>query len=260
MSVSLEPLFPADIPAALQIIGAHDEDDAEAAQTTYERALDGQFCIRMGGTLIGVTGFSVEECGASWLSWHYIAPEQQGKGWGDIMLRQVMVKVGETHARKMFISTSDYRESIGAPLLYGKAMALYESVGFEREVYHPDFYEKGEGMIIYGRRVRPAVARPVIPEQAAITLFGVDRIEETDSAFFVDWDECDVNQACSGDDLSMMVGNARQQGATAVFISIPSTLEGSLSGLFLQGGFRQEGILKDYYADGVNEIRYRLNP
>jgi len=159
-----------------------------------------------------------------------------------------MAKVAEHGVRKMFISTSDYRESPSVPMLYAGAIALYEKEGFERECYHADYFEKGEGEIVMG------VSKPV-----PVRLFEAELIDETDSAFFIDWEECEEGERFTIDDLNAIVFKTTKAGATAIFVSFPSTMSEGVQALLSQGGFQEDGVLRDYHADGIHEIRYRRN-
>ena len=258
-SVLIQPMFPGDVPLALKMIYAHDEDDGEAAEESYESSLENQFCLKVKDRLVGVTGFRREGKDVAWLSWHYVQPKLQGKGWGEVMLKQVMAKVAEHGVRKMFISTSDYRESPSVPMLYAGAIALYEKEGFERECYHADYFEKGEGEIVYGKRVRPPDMGMGVSKPVPVRLFEAELIDETDSAFFIDWEECEEGERFTIDDLNAIVFKTTKAGATAIFVSFPSTMSEGVQALLSQGGFQEDGVLRDYHADGIHEIRYRRN-
>jgi len=256
-SVLIQPLLSSDVSAALAIIHAHDEDDGEAAALTYERSLENQFCVKIKGRLIGVTGYQREGKDVAWLSWHYVLPQLQGRGWGEIMLKQILVKVGEIGVRKMFISTSDYRESSGAEMLYAAAMALYEKEGFEKECYHSDYFEEGEGEIIYGKRIRPPDLGVGLAKAVPIRLLRAELIDETDATYVIGWEECAQEERFSVEDLYAVVEAAGKTGARSVFLSFPSTMLEGLQSDLSKGSFKEDGVLRDYYADGIHEIRYR---
>jgi len=256
-SVLIQPLLRSDVSAAVAIIHAHDEDDGEAAALSYERSLENQFCVKMKDRLIGVTGYQREGKDVAWLSWHYVVPKLQGKGWGEIMLKQILVKMGEIGVRKMFISTSDYRESAGVEMLYAGAMALYEKEGFERECYHADYFEEGEGEIVYGKRIRPPDLGMGLAKAVPIRLLRAELIDETDAAYVIGWEECAQEERFSVEDLHAVVEAAKRTGARSVFLSFPSTMVEGVQGDLSQGGVQEDGVLQDYYADGIHEVRYR---
>ena len=150
--LELRPMDENDIPAVVALIQAIDEDDAEEASESYtQRGLENQFVLTRDGRLLGVTG-----CRAAsgthqsfWLSWTYVQAREQGKGLGGQMLQELLQRMRDGNIRKVFVSTSDYKDTAGADT-YAAARQMYEKAGFILEVTHPHYYAPGESQLIYG--------------------------------------------------------------------------------------------------------------
>ena len=79
------------------------------------------------GQVIGVTGYQLDAAarGVAWLSWTYLSESHHGQGWGKMMIEAMLNELDGMNIRKIFISTSDYRED--GEMIYGKAHDLYRS-------------------------------------------------------------------------------------------------------------------------------------
>ena len=255
----LTPLMQRDVPAALRIINSHDEDDAEGAEDTYSESLENQFGLRLNGDLVGVTGFTVEAQGVAWLSWHYVDPAHQGKRYGEFMLRQVQKMLQKEAVRKLFISTSDYADGLSGPLLYQKAIDSYQRLGFQREGYHPNYFAPGEGEILFGKKLGTAPPPEAITEEPWIVLQDATLINETDSSYYLNWEWDDAGHTFSGAALKDLADYWLKNEATSVFIAFPSDVLPFVEEKLNSAGFKKEVTLKDYHAEGVDEIRLRRN-
>ena len=251
--------MPRDIPAALKIINNHDEDDAEGAKESYAESLENQFGLRVVGDLVGVTGYTVEPQGVAWLSWHYVDEARQGKGYGSFMLTEVMKKLQAQNVRKLFISTSDYSESLSGPLLYQDAIDSYERLGFVREGYHPNYFDQGEGEIIFGKKLGNGTPPEAITEEPWIMLQDAELIDETESSYYLNWEWDDAGHTFSDAALKDLAEYWLKNDATSVFIAFPSDVLPFLEEKLKSAGFKAEVTLKDYHAEGVAEVRLRRN-
>ena len=248
------------VEAALEIIKAHDEDDFECAAEGYEKSLRRQFVFMKGRDFIGVTGYSVDEDVAT-VSWTYVDEKYRRQGHGEEMLGQLLKLVKANKIRKIYIHTSDYREAPWQPMLYQAAIALYKKLGFKQEGYHPHYYEQDEGELIFGKHLKGGALKGGFASREnleGIELTDVFQIEETDASYAIDWHE-EGDDSLRAQDLEEMVETARKSGAESVFISFPSTFSLNIYSILSDAGFHEEAQLLDYCADGIHEVRYRIN-
>jgi ribosomal protein S18 acetylase RimI-like enzyme len=262
----LRPMQEADLPFVLTIINQHDEDDAEEAEESYaEQGLENQFVLVRGEEILGVSGFryAAGTIGTAWLSWTYLRKDAQQQGLGTWMLNAMLQRMREENYRKIFVSTSDYVDPNEGPI-YAAANQLYQNVGFRQEVVHPDYFDVGESQIVYGLTLQSNMS--IIPPHAdnSCLLFnGLFEIPETDDVYVINWDVQQKklfgrNQQFTAQDLQLGLETAREWEARAVFISFPSNMPSVLPPL-QAAGFVEEGRLKDYYEDGIDELRFRFN-
>ena len=257
----LSPMCLEHIPIALEIIAAHDEDDAECAEETYAESLEGQYIFHKGNTILGITGFEAAgDIGT--ISWTYVAEDHRKQGHGTAMMQQLIKLMQKLKLRKAYVQTSDFRESPWEPMLYEDAVKLYKKLGFREEGYHPHYYEKDEGMLIYGMRIGdpPLMGNHPSRENAdGIELGEVFLLEETETTYAIDWHEEGAG-ALTTEGVMAAIEQAKSRGAKAIFISFPSTFALNLYSIISSAGFREEVQLTDYHADGIHEVRYRFNP
>lgn len=248
------------LPAALEIISAHDEDDAECAEQSYSESLAGQYIFHQGSTILGVTGYDISGDIGN-ISWTYIAEQHRKQGHGTAMLEQLLKMLKKKKIRKVYVQTSDYRDAPWNPMLYGNAIALYKKLGFKQEAYHPHYHEKDDGMMIFGIRIGapPLVANhPSRPNADGIHVCDVFLLEETKTTYAIDWDE-DSSEPLTTEQIQQAIDRAKSMGATTIFISFPSTFSLNIYSIISNAGFREEAQLTDYHADGIHEVRYRYN-
>ena len=259
----LRPMLEEDIDAAVGLIESHDEDDAEAAQRFYREfnGCYGQFVLEKEGELIGVTGFEAPTgCDQSyWISWTYIDAQHCNQGLGRKMLTELFDYLQQQQGgRKLFVKVSDYVDpEEGA--IYAAALHLYESMGFSIEVQHDEFYDVGEAQIIMGMRLQQKQEHSAVAQQqVAIQFNEIFEIGETEGSWSFGWHEqkgggSDV--PFTADDLLTGLGAVREEGARCVFLSFPSNYTG-IGKPLIESGFTEAGSLKDYYADGIDELHY----
>ncbi len=264
--VAVRQMQESDLEAVLELIEEIDEDDAEEAEYSYQHyGLDNQFVLTENEQVIGVTGYR-EASGTDntcWLSWTYLAADRQGKGYGTRILDSLLEHLASNGVRKVFVSTSDYRDDEDGDI-YAAARKMYESVGFRQEVRHPDYYDEGETQFIYGLRLNKERNDEVVEEDTSIvSLEGIDEIDETDDAYFVDWKPKRMalfggKRQFGREEVEEVVAHARECGARVLFVSFPSNMKSVVQPLTM-AGFFEEGRLRDYYRDGVDEVHYRIN-
>ena len=263
--VEVRPMQGQDVSAVLNLIEQHDEDDAEAAKESYEESgLSDQFVLTEKEQIIGVTGFRPVEGtdNTCWLSWTYMLPEKQGQGYGTRVLESLIEHLKEINVRKIFVSTSDYREDDG-PSAYEAAHKMYEAVGFREELRHPDYYAPGETQIVYGLAINSPMLKPVIAEEEVFIEFtGLHEIEETDDTYYIQWQTqarklFGKNTQFTAEDLELAKSTGTEWEARSLLISFPSNIPSIVEPLF-KAGFSEAGRLKDYYEDGLDEVHYRF--
>ncbi|MFT4637865.1 MAG: GNAT superfamily N-acetyltransferase [Verrucomicrobiales bacterium] len=254
------PMSQNDVPTVLDIIRAHDEDDAEwAAQTYQNRGLHGHFVLTQDKRVAGVSGYALADGTqqAYWISWTYLDEASQGQGLGSAVLERIFQKLEKEGARKVFVSTSDYEEE--GSNIYASAVRMYESAGFQLEVKTPDFYDIGESQLIFGMQLNPSMPPSVDYADRAndpIELTRLFRIDETDDCAGLDWDFAEEEDASfSVEDLASKLNEARTGEARCVFISFASDLTQVLP-ILERCQFHEAGRLKDFWANGIDDVRY----
>ncbi len=259
-TLDFRPLVPADVPDALRIIRAHDSDDGAAAAKSYRATLDGHYALCVDDALVGVTGgYPVEGTDATWfLSWTYLDAAFRGRGLGRELLRRGLDALRRRGARKVFVTTSDLRDRSGE-LRYGAALRAYAAAGFEPEAEHADFYAPGETMLVMGMRLKARVDREQFPDPRALRFDSAEEIVETDDAWVLDWRFVEDGPGDGPDALAGEVARLRdEEEARVVFVSVPSDAPAAAA-LFEASGWRRDGALRDFYEDGVDEVRWRLD-
>lgn len=264
--LTLRPMVADEVAPAVAIIDAIDEDDAQSAEHSYrEMGLDNQFVLAAGDDVIGVTGFrpakgSDHTC---WVSWTYVHPDHQGKGYGGEMLELLLDHLRKIETRKVYVSISDYvDEDDGA--IYAVARKLYKNAGFIEELVHPDYYAVGESEIICGLRLVDASFQPEITADPSNVFFnGLLEIDETEGAYVINWEVkkrglLGGSKQFTKEDLEIGIEQAREWQARNIFISFPSNLP-SVTQPLIDAGFFEEGRLDDYYEDGIDEVHFRYN-
>lgn len=255
----LEEMQCEDIDAVLAVIESQDDDDAEAAEPGYRQiggCLD-QYVLRLDGKIIGVTGFATPPgCDHThWLSWTYVHDDYANQGHGRKMLNELIEHLKQQGARKLFVKVSDY-ESAEDGAIYAAALHLYQSLGFEIELTHNDYYDEGEAQIILGMRLSDtsSASDNVQDEHVPVQFNAVFEIAETDDAYSFGWHD-EGESVFTENDVRIGLDNVREDEGRAVFLSFPSNFAGIREPL-ISAGFEESGLLKDYYEDGVHEQHY----
>ena len=95
-----------DLSAVLDIIEAHDDDDAQAAELSFTRfGVGGHYVMIKDDTLIGISGArEIDNSDQGFqLSWTYVDKAHCNKGYGRQLLNHVMVELATYNARKVFV-------------------------------------------------------------------------------------------------------------------------------------------------------------
>jgi len=257
----LRPMEEHDVPHILAIIAAHDEDDAEEAEATFSRGLEGHFAYEGPEGLLGTTGYRCDEWtdNTYWLSWTYVKETARGRGHGRTMLQQLLSIAGRAGARKLFVAVSDYQCPEEGDI-YLAARRCYEALGFQRELQLPEFYDEGENKIIYGLRNDGATPQtpPTFPK--ALSFRGVFEMAETEDAYAVDWAPLKKwgAKGVNRDDLDKAKAAASESEARLLYLSFPTSIAQSSMKALEASGFTCIGTLEDYYAQGVDEYHFAI--
>lgn len=260
--MELRPMSPGDVQTALQIIRQHDEDDYEVATESYEKyGLEDQYVLADQGSVVGVTGvrYIPDTDRSYFLSWTYLETESRGRGLGSAMLEELLEILKQRGVRKLFVNTSDLTDPKRGQV-YRDAIKTYEALGFRLELNYRDYYEPGESRLTYGRRIGPLyAARPVFePDPIGVRLLGIEEIEETEDAYFVEWEFHEDGSIFTSEDLGQLARQAKEWEARCVFIGFPSNLP-QMEQAVEAAGFLNCGRLVDFYEDGLDEVHYRLD-
>ncbi|MFT5446802.1 MAG: GNAT superfamily N-acetyltransferase [Gammaproteobacteria bacterium] len=264
----LRAMYMSDLPQVLAIIEEHDDDDAESAEADYqEEGFDNQFVLEVDDAVVGVTGY--REVSATdntyWLSWTYLDESVRGRGLGKGMLAQVLQKLRDAEARKLFVKISGY-EDPDEGKIYERAMKMYQSSGFETEVVSESFYDEGEDQFILGLNLQGEDADfsgdfPKVEEEKPMIRFnGLHEIADSDGAYTFDWVVQDSfklfgKRSFSVDDLVLGLRSVKQAGGRRVFLTFPSNLP-LIHKPLQAAGFKFVGQLTDYYERGVHEFHF----
>ena len=131
-------------------------------------------------------------------------------------------------------------------------------MGFKIEIKHPNYYDKGEAQIILGLRLSdtPSMITNefIETENVAVQFNAVYEIAETDDAYTFGWND-EGEHLFTQDDIKVGLNEVRSRKGRAVFLSFPTNFEGVSETLF-SAGFKNSGILHDYYEDGIHDQHY----
>lgn len=250
---TLKPMQLAHIDRVVSIIDETDDDDAEEAQEDFvENGVDKMFVLMHKGEVIGVTGFSLDHQvhDIAWLSWTYLTKEYAGQGHGSQMLNDLLGKLKTYGVRKLFIATSDYKD-FGRPI-YAAAHKMYEDFGASVELKIPQYHGEYEAKIIYGLDNPEFVDEGIYQNSSdtGLEITGVSEEPETDDVLGLSWIERPVG--LSG--MEYALDKARSAKAKMLVLAIPSDLSDANVEMLEKHQFKNCGMLKDYYRNGLNQV------
>lgn len=252
------PMSQRDVSDVLAIIEDHDEDDFEFAQATYKKSLAGQYVLENNSKVIGVTGANlIDGTDRSYvISWTYLQRNFIGRGQGRLMMENLMEQIEYQGGRKLFVSTSDYIDpELGD--IYRDAREAYRAIGFAEELRHLNYYDEGEAQLCYGLRLQSEYdLPPTETNNKKIRLTDIDEIDECDGAYWLAW-ELDA-EGTDPKDFQMICEQVREWQGRVIFMAFPSDVV-EVEEFMTRCRFKHDGVLNDYYQDGVHENHYRFD-
>ncbi len=252
------PMRPQDVQTAIAIIDDHDEDDSAWAKQTYARSLHGQYVLELDSKVIGVSGATpIEGTDRAYsISWTYLTRDFIGRGYGRVLLENVIDQIRNEDGRIVFVNTSDYYDPEDGDI-YRDAREAYRAVGFTEELRHADYYDKNEMLISYSMRIQPLGSPAAHPQnQQMIRLTDVDEIPECEGAYWLAWELDEVGTDPSN--FNMIAEQVKEWNGRVIFMAFPSDLE-NVAEFMTRCRFRKDGLLADYFEDGIDELHYRFD-
>ncbi len=255
----LREMQPEDIRPVFEVIESQDDEDAEEALESYQEiggTMD-NFVMEVNDRVIGVTGYQTPPaCDEThWLSWTYVHDDYANQGNGRLMLTELIQHLKDKGGRMLFVKVSDYvDEEEGA--IYAAALHLYKSLGFKEEIIHKDYYDEGESQTILSLRLNSEAtdAQLIADENCPVQFNAVYEIGDTDGAYSFGWHD-EADKVFTSKDVSIGIQQARKDEARAIFLSFPHNYS-KVRETLIASGFKQSGILTDYFEDGVHEEHF----
>jgi len=248
----------ADLDAVAAVLRHVESEEAEEALEAMRESLEHRFVLVHGERVDGVTGFrEVPDTDRSyWLSYTGLEP---GEATGDDLILPLLDRLRTLGARKLFVMLGDADSAPGSIRRSGGAREFYEELGFSIEARHADYYDRSEGAIVMGHRLagkpRPAGK---IPDPGRIRIVDSDEIEETDDAYYLDWEFAGEDPESSPREFEDWIGTLREWEARVAFLGLPSDAKAAAAQV-LEAGFVEDGRLTDFIEDGIHEVRYRMD-
>ena len=252
-----------DLNRVIEIIGQHDDDDAEDAQSDFETdGVENHWVAELDDKVIGLCGYRrvPQTQGSGWVSWTYVDPGYQGRGYGKALFKTVLDHARETGAEKLFIKVSNYIDENGVNI-YERASRMYQSFGFECELISKDFYDQGEDQLIYSKYLvaQTDTDEVVENEKPVIRFHEIYEIAGTEGAYTFAWHVAKKSlfnkRSFTVMDLNTGLDAVRQHGGRIVFLTFLSNLP-LIHEPLSQAGFKLVGKLKDYFEPGVDELHF----
>jgi GNAT superfamily N-acetyltransferase len=106
------------------------------------------------GELLGFVCFGPIPCtrGAYDLYWIVVRPDRQGGGLGRLLLAAAEARMAATGGLRVYIDTSSRPQ-------YAPTRAFYRACGFDQEALLADFYDHGDGKVIFCKVLDPTSHR-----------------------------------------------------------------------------------------------------
>ena len=264
---TFRPMEEFDVAAILEIIYEHDEDDGAEAEAAFAKTLADKYVMTYEGRVMGMTGFRVDPYvpETAWLSFTYIHDFFRKRGnayWMMLELRDVLERAG---VRRLFISTSDYIDEQTGEDIYLPARNFYEhKLNAKRELYIENFYAPNESKYIYslptGSDATSSQA-PSIPTENTVRFVGLEDAPESETSYTVLWEEMtpgnmDPKNNRETKTFSQMIAELESYRGKALFLSLPNYLSDNHSHELRDAGFRELGVLDEYYGIGISEVHW----
>ena len=265
---TFRPMEDSDVAPILAIIYDHDEDDGEEAKAAFAKSLANKYVMTQEGRVMGMTGYRADPYvpQTAWLSFTYIHEAFRKRGnayWMMLELRNTLERAG---VRQLFIATSDYLDEETGEDIYLPARNFYEhKLNARRELRIENFYAPDESKYIYSLPVAISEEtdpeRPSRPTQNTVRFVGLEDTPESDTSYIVLWEEMtpDSTEPPSNRDTKtfpQMIAELESYRGKALFLSLPDYLSDNHSQELKSAGFRELGILHDYYGVGTNEVHW----
>lgn len=255
----LAPLDSKQISRIVDIINETDDDDAEDANETLRaRGCQGMYALWFQNRIIGVTGYAPSEANSDvvWLSWTYLEKDAQGKALGRFMMDELLRMLNTQKVRKIFISTSDYRDEEDGTDVYAEARKFYETLGATLELTLPAFYSEDESKLIYGL-VNPGMeAAPPMDNLGGrgVEFTGISLDEDSEDIGAIEWEEKELG--VSG--IERILGLAHSRQFRQSLLALPEDISKSAASRLENKKFERIGVLKDYYDKGLDQVWWRI--
>ncbi len=132
---------PIEVEVAGELIDAYLEDPKESGYDTLVAEVDGTV---VGYICYGTTPLTVGTWDVYWMA---VSRQMQGKGVGRALLEHAEADIKARGGRLIMIETS------GTPL-YATAQNFYKARRYELAARIPDFYEPGDDLLLFMKRLR----------------------------------------------------------------------------------------------------------
>jgi len=261
------PMTETDVPAVLEIIYDHDEDDGEEAELVFRESLADKYVMEFEGRMMGMTGYRVDTHtnNTAWLSFTYIHSFFRGNGngyWMMLELRNVLAAEG---IERLFIATSDYKDEDTGEDIYLPARNFYErKLQARRDLWVEDFYAPGESRYVYSLPVSErSEAQSPIPEEASARFIGVEEVEESEHSYIAEWEMLPLEDGVTASrfetkTLAQMIEEVDSYDGKTLFVTLPDIVSAKHETELKAAGFKEIGSLGDYYSAGVDEVWWSL--
>jgi len=257
------PMTEADVPAVLEIIYDHDEDDGEEAELVFRDSLADKYVMEFEGRMMGMTGYRVDTHtrNTAWLSFTYVHSffRSNGNGyWMMLELRNVLEAEG---IERLFIATSDYKDEDTGEDIYLPARNFYEKkLQARRDLWVEDFYAPGEWRYVYSLPVSErSEAQSPIPEEASARFIGVEEVEESEQSYIAEWEMLPLEEGEKASrfetkTLAQLIEEVDSYNGKTLFVTLPDIVSAKHEAELKVAGFKDIGSLGDYYSAGVDEV------
>jgi len=137
---STEVFYPAEIEIALELL---EDRLRHGAQSGYEFVF-----VERAGQLVGYCAWGAVPLtkGSYDLYWIAVAPDAQGLGIGQLLMRRAELEVVKLGGGRLYIETSS-RAS------YARTRRFYRTAGYRQAARLPDFYARGDDKVVFCKTI-----------------------------------------------------------------------------------------------------------
>jgi len=262
------PMVEADIKLVLDIINDHDEDDGEEAEAAFHQSLENKYVVEFEGLLVGMTGYRSDPDAfkTAWLSFTYVHSLFRNKEHAYWMMLELRNVLEANSIEKLFIATSDYMDEDTGEDIYLAARTFYENkLNARREIRIENFYAPGEARYIYSLPVieTRSAAAELPNEDLKARFLGLDQASESETSYVVTWEQDPADPTLPASQLPTkslgeLISEVKTYGGKALFVTLPSHVSENHRHELRDAGFRDLGMLHDYFSQGVGEVHWGL--